>query len=104
MIESDAEDGMALSRAEVMHVARLAHIGLTDDEVDRMTRELSSVIEHVGKLSELDTTGVEPTSHALVPSHVLRDDETRPSWTTERTLANAPLRSQDLFEVQAILD
>jgi aspartyl-tRNA(Asn)/glutamyl-tRNA(Gln) amidotransferase subunit C len=69
-----------------------------------MARELSSVIDHVGKLRELNTEGVEPTAHSAWGADLMRDDEPSPSWSPEMVLANAPTRSGNFFEVQAILD
>jgi aspartyl-tRNA(Asn)/glutamyl-tRNA(Gln) amidotransferase subunit C len=95
---------MSLSRAEVEHVARLAHVGLTDEEIAEFAVELSSVIEHVNRLQKLDTTGVAPTAHVIPVENVMRDDEVRPSWPPEAVLENAPRRHGDYFEVQAIFD
>jgi aspartyl-tRNA(Asn)/glutamyl-tRNA(Gln) amidotransferase subunit C len=85
-------------------VARLAHVGLEAEEIQEMTQQLSSVLDHVAKLQKVDTTGVPPTSHVVPIEHVVREDEVRPSWPVEAVLANAPHRRDDLFEVQAIFD
>jgi aspartyl-tRNA(Asn)/glutamyl-tRNA(Gln) amidotransferase subunit C len=95
---------VTLSRDEVVHVASLAHVGLSEAEIDRMASELSSVLEHVDKLAKVDTSGVDPTSHVVVMGNVVRADEPSESWSVEMALANAPLRRGDFFEVQAILD
>ncbi len=95
---------MPLSRQEVEHVARLAHIQLQPDEIDLLASQLSTVVDHVARLEELDLAGVEPTSHAVALSDVMRDDETAPSWPVEAVLANAPHRQQNYFQVQAVLD
>jgi aspartyl-tRNA(Asn)/glutamyl-tRNA(Gln) amidotransferase subunit C len=95
---------MSLSRGEVEHVARLAHIGLTEEEIDEFAIELSSVIDHVTRLQRLDTDGVSPTAHVVPIENVMREDEVRPSWPPEAVLANAPRRYDDQFEVQAIFD
>jgi len=95
---------MSISREEVVHVAHLAHIGLTDADIDRMTHELSSVVEHVAKLAELDTDDVQPTGHAVDVQNVMREDEVRPSWPPELVLANAPVRRADFFEVPPVLE
>jgi aspartyl-tRNA(Asn)/glutamyl-tRNA(Gln) amidotransferase subunit C len=95
---------VALSREEVEHVARLAHIGLTPEEIEEFAVELSSVIDHVSMLQRLDTEDVPPTAHVLPVENVMRDDEVRPSWTAEEVLANAPRRTTDQFEVQAVFD
>src|SRR3990170_5831476 len=69
-----------IDREQVLHVARLARLALTDDEVERMSSELSTILEHVERISELGLEGVEPTSHVVELENVLRPDEPRPSW------------------------
>jgi aspartyl-tRNA(Asn)/glutamyl-tRNA(Gln) amidotransferase subunit C len=95
---------MPLSRDEVEHVASLAHIGLQPGEVDELTVQLSSIIDHIARLQEIDTTSVEPTAHTLLVDNVMRDDVDEPPWPPTAVLANAPRRADDFFEVQAILD
>jgi aspartyl-tRNA(Asn)/glutamyl-tRNA(Gln) amidotransferase subunit C len=79
-----------LDRAQVLHVARLARLRLSDEEVERMTGELSKVLDHVEKIRELDLEGVHPTSHVLDVSNVLRADEPVPSLSLEQALESAP--------------
>jgi aspartyl-tRNA(Asn)/glutamyl-tRNA(Gln) amidotransferase subunit C len=79
-----------IERDQVLHVARLARLELTEDEVGRMATELSAILEHVERIGELDLDGVEPTSHVVELENVLRADEPRPSWPRERTVALAP--------------
>jgi aspartyl-tRNA(Asn)/glutamyl-tRNA(Gln) amidotransferase subunit C len=79
-----------IDRDQVLHVARLARLRLAEDEIDRMSRELSSVLDHIEKISELDLEGVAPTSHVVEIENVLRPDEPRPSWPRDRALAEAP--------------
>lgn len=95
---------MSVSGEVVEHVARLAHIGLTDDEVPRLAIELSSVLDHVSRLGQVDTSGIPPTSQVGPLEDVMRDDVVAPSWPVAAVLANAPHRRSDLFEVQAVLD
>lgn len=95
---------MSVSREVVEHVARLAHIGLADDEVPRLATELSSVLNHVARLETVDTTDVLPTSQVAPVEDVMRDDVVVPSWPPQAVLANAPHRRGGLFEVQAVLD
>ena len=92
---------MAISRDEVLHVARLARLDLTEEEVERFGEQLDAILEAVGKVAELDLTGVQPTAHPLDLVNVWRDDEPRPSLTPDEALANAPDRSGDLFRVPA---
>jgi aspartyl-tRNA(Asn)/glutamyl-tRNA(Gln) amidotransferase subunit C len=79
-----------ISREQVLHVARLARLRLEEDEIDRMSRELSSVLDHIEKISELELDGVPPTSHVIDVVNALRPDEPRPSLPRDVALANAP--------------
>jgi aspartyl-tRNA(Asn)/glutamyl-tRNA(Gln) amidotransferase subunit C len=79
-----------LDRAQVLHVARLARLELSDDEVQRMAGELSKVLDHIEKIRELDLKGVEPTSHVVEVAGVVRPDEPEPSLPLEVVLAAAP--------------
>jgi aspartyl-tRNA(Asn)/glutamyl-tRNA(Gln) amidotransferase subunit C len=88
-----------IDRDQVLHVARLARLKLTDEEVERMSGELSAVLEHIEKIGELDLEGVEPTSHVVPVENVLREDKPRPSWPRETMLELAPDASQIGFEV-----
>jgi aspartyl-tRNA(Asn)/glutamyl-tRNA(Gln) amidotransferase subunit C len=88
-----------IERDQVLHVARLARLRLTDDEVERMAGELSSILDHIEKIGELDLDDVEPTSHVIEIENVLREDEPRPSWPRERVLAEAPDSAEGGFKV-----
>jgi aspartyl-tRNA(Asn)/glutamyl-tRNA(Gln) amidotransferase subunit C len=88
-----------IDRDQVLHVARLARLHLDEDEIERMSRELSSVLDHIEKVSELDLEGVEPTSHVVKLENVLRPDEPRPSWPRERMLEPAPDVARGGFRV-----
>jgi aspartyl-tRNA(Asn)/glutamyl-tRNA(Gln) amidotransferase subunit C len=90
---------MAISRDEVLHVARLARLALTDEEVERLGAQLSAILEAVGKVSELDLADVEPTAHPLDLINVWSEDEPRPSLPVEEALANAPDREGGFFRV-----
>jgi aspartyl-tRNA(Asn)/glutamyl-tRNA(Gln) amidotransferase subunit C len=79
-----------IDREQVEHVAKLARLKLTDDEVQRMAGELSGILEHVERIAELDLDGVEPTSHVVALENVLRPDEPRPSWERDEMLQRAP--------------
>jgi aspartyl-tRNA(Asn)/glutamyl-tRNA(Gln) amidotransferase subunit C len=92
---------MAITRDEVLHVAKLARLELSEDEVGRFQEQLSAILEAVGKVAELDLSGVEPTAHPLELVNVWADDEQRPSLTLDEALANAPDRSGNLFRVPA---
>ena len=92
---------MSLTRDEVLHVARLARLALTEEEVERFRGQLSVILEAVGAVAELDLTEVEPTSHPLDVVNVWAVDEPRPSLTVDEALANAPERDGDFFRVPA---
>ena len=79
-----------IDREQVLHVARLARLRLSDEEVEAMTGELSSVLGHIEKIGELDLGDVTPTSHVVALENVLRPDEPRPSLPRDAALAEAP--------------
>jgi len=81
---------LVIDREQVLHVARLARLKLSDEEVERMSNELSGILEHVEHINELDLEGVEPTSHVIALENVLRPDEPRPSWSRDEMLERAP--------------
>jgi len=90
---------MAISRDEVLHVARLARLALTEDEVERLTGELAAILDAVGIVAELDLADVPSTSHPLDVVNVWDDDEPRDSLGLDDVFANAPARDGDLFRV-----
>jgi aspartyl-tRNA(Asn)/glutamyl-tRNA(Gln) amidotransferase subunit C len=93
-----------MSRAEVEHVARLARLHLTDDELERMRTQLDAILAYIDKLAALDVEGVEPTSHAVPLVNVMRDDEARPGLAQSDALANAPDRAGEFFRVPRIIE
>ena len=88
-----------ISREQVLHVARLARLELSEEEVERMTTELSGILEHVDRISELDLADVEPTSHVVALRNVFRADEPRPSLPREEALREAPDAADGAFRV-----
>jgi aspartyl-tRNA(Asn)/glutamyl-tRNA(Gln) amidotransferase subunit C len=90
---------MAISNEEVLHVARLARLALSDDEVERLGAQLNAILEAVGKVSELDLEGVEPTKHPLELVNVWAEDEPRDSLSNDDALSNAPDREAGFFRV-----
>jgi aspartyl-tRNA(Asn)/glutamyl-tRNA(Gln) amidotransferase subunit C len=88
-----------IDREQVLHVARLARLDLSDAEVEKMASELSGILDHVERIGELDLSGTEPTSHVVELENVLRPDEPRPSWPRERILEQAPDPSEGAFRV-----
>jgi aspartyl-tRNA(Asn)/glutamyl-tRNA(Gln) amidotransferase subunit C len=88
-----------IDREQVLHVARLARLELADEQVERMSGELSGILDHVERMNELELEEVEPTSHVVALENVLRADEPRPSWPRERVLEPAPDPAQGAFRV-----
>jgi aspartyl-tRNA(Asn)/glutamyl-tRNA(Gln) amidotransferase subunit C len=92
---------MAITRDDVLHVARLARLALREDEIERLQEQLNAILEAVGKVSELELADVPPTSHPLELTNVFAPDEPRPSLPFEDALANAPERERKFFRVPA---
>jgi aspartyl-tRNA(Asn)/glutamyl-tRNA(Gln) amidotransferase subunit C len=90
---------VAISREEVLHVARLARLALTDEEAERLGAQLNAILEAVGKVAELDLADVEPTAHPLELVNVWAEDEPRQSLPVEEALANAADREAGFFRV-----
>jgi aspartyl-tRNA(Asn)/glutamyl-tRNA(Gln) amidotransferase subunit C len=95
---------MPLSRDQVLHVARLARIGLTDADVERFQQQLSSILDNFEALSRIDTEGVEPTTHTLPLENVMAADEPAPSLDAADVLANAPQQHDGYLRVRAVLE
>ena len=92
-----------ISRDQVVHVARLARLDLSDEEIDRFPGQLAAVLEHAADMASLDTAGVPPTAHPLPLQNVLRDDEPGPSLDREEVLSQAPAAEDGRFRVPRIL-
>jgi aspartyl-tRNA(Asn)/glutamyl-tRNA(Gln) amidotransferase subunit C len=88
-----------IDREQVLHVARLARLGLSEEELETMSRELSGILEHVDRIGQLDLDEVEPTDHVVALENVLRPDEPRPSWPKETILEPAPDPAEGAFRV-----
>jgi aspartyl-tRNA(Asn)/glutamyl-tRNA(Gln) amidotransferase subunit C len=95
---------MQLSREEVLHVARLARLALSDDEVTRFGAQLSAILDHAARVSEVAADDVPPTSHALPLSNVFRDDEVRDCLPAEKALSTAPEVEDGRFKVPRIIE
>ncbi len=95
---------MALTAEEVLHIARLARIALSDADVERFTAQLSGILDHFAALSRVNTDAVEPTAHPLPLSNVMRADSVAPSLDQDQALANAPDREDGFFRVRAVLE
>ena len=88
-----------IDREQVLHVARLARLKLSEDELETMATELSGILDHVDRISGLDLEGVEPTSHVVALENVFRPDEPRPSLPHDRALESAPDPVDGAFRV-----
>jgi len=95
---------MSLTSEEIRHIALLARVGLTPEELERYRAQLENILENFQVLQDVDTEGVPPTGHSVVLETVLRDDEPEPSFDKEDMLANAPRREEDYFRVRAVLE
>jgi aspartyl-tRNA(Asn)/glutamyl-tRNA(Gln) amidotransferase subunit C len=95
---------MKLSREEVLHIARLARVALTEEEITRMSEQLSNLLENFEVLQRVDTEGVPPTAQSVTLQSVMRQDEVTPSLPPEDILANAPRREGDYFRVRPVLE
>ena len=95
---------MKLSREDVLHIAQLARLGLTEAEVEKFREQLSNLLENFEVLQQVDTTGVPPTAQSIDLQTVVRDDEVAESLTPGQILANAPQKDGDFFRVRAVLE
>ncbi len=95
---------MRLSREEVLHISRLARLGLTETEIARLREQLSDILENFEILQQVDTGNVPPTAQSIALQNVLRDDEVAPSLPPGEILANAPRKEGDCFRVRAVLE
>lgn len=95
---------MSISLKDVEHVAKLARLDLTDGEKQKFTEQLNAILKYADQLNELDTDDVEPTSHAMPLSNVLREDKARPSWPIDKVMLNAPEEEDGQFRVPAVLE
>ena len=94
----------SISRDDVLHVARLARLHLSDEEVDRMQTQLSNILAAIETLRDVDTSHVGPTASVIRLENVMRDDEPRPPMSREAALANAPLRDDPFLRVPTVLE
>ncbi len=95
---------MKLTREQVLHIAELAKLSLTEQETELFAEQLSEILEYAQQLNELDTDAIPPTAQAIYQRNVMRPDEPRPSLTPDEALANAPRRKDGYFQVKAILE
>ena len=95
---------MAITIKEVEYIARLANLEFTPEEKERFTHQLSQIIDYMGKLRQLDTEGVEPTSHIIPVSNVFREDRVAPSLPLHESIRNAPDKGENFFKVPKFLE
>ncbi|MBI4217065.1 MAG: Asp-tRNA(Asn)/Glu-tRNA(Gln) amidotransferase subunit GatC [Chloroflexi bacterium] len=95
---------MTISRQEVLHIARLARLGLAEAEVERLREQLSAILEHFAALAAVDTEGVPPTAQSIELQSIMAPDKVQPSLPQDDILANAPRRQEDCFRVKAVLE
>ena len=95
---------MKLSREEVLNIARLARVDLTDAEINKMSEQLSNILENFEVLQQVATDDVSPTAQSIALQNVFRDDTSAPSLPSDEVLANAPRREGDLFRIRAVLE
>lgn len=95
---------MSIQVKDVEHVAKLARLNLTDHEREMFTEQLNAILQYAEKLNELDTDDVEPTTHVLHLSNVMREDEVHESLTQEQVFRNAPEEEDGQFKVPAVLE
>lgn len=95
---------MALTTDEVRHIAKLARIALTDEEIERYRDQLSGILEHFQVLNEIDTSDVPPTAQSFALTNVERPDEVRPSLAPEDVLLNAPRSEDGYLRVRAVME
>lgn len=95
---------MRLTEEEVRHIALLARVAMSDEEVEEMRGQLSNILDHFDVLQQVDTEGVEPTGHSVDVESVMREDQVEDSLSLDEAMANAPQRKGDLIRVRAVLE
>jgi aspartyl-tRNA(Asn)/glutamyl-tRNA(Gln) amidotransferase subunit C len=95
---------MTITRADVQHVARLARLGLDDEEMDRLAAELDHILDAMQALGQLDTSAIPPTAQVIPLRNVMREDRSRPAWPADDVLRNAPATRDGQFLVPPVLE
>ena len=95
---------MKLSREDVLNIAVLARLGLTEAEIDRLREQLSDILENFEVLQQIDTTGIQPTAQSVALQNVVKEDEVDPSLTQSEILANAPRKEGEFFRIRSVLE
>jgi aspartyl-tRNA(Asn)/glutamyl-tRNA(Gln) amidotransferase subunit C len=91
-----------LTEQEVRHIAKLARLGLTGQEIEKFQKELSSILDYIGKLNEVDISNVSPASHAVLIENATRKDEIKTKQTPEKILSNAPETKNNFLKVMSV--
>jgi len=95
---------MKLTRDDVLHIALLARLGLTETEVEKFREQLSNILENFEILQQVDTTDIPPTAQSVALQNIVRDDEVAESLPQSQILANAPQKERNFFKVRAVLE
>lgn len=95
---------MKISREGVLHVAQLARLDLSPEQVELFQKQLNDILDYMERLNAVDTTGVEPTSHAISIFNAFREDRVEPSPPREEMMANAPDKTEDSFRVPIVIE
>ena len=95
---------MKLSREDVLNIALLARLGLTEAEIDRLREQLSDILENFEVLQQIDTTGIQPTAQSVALQNVVKEDEVDTSLTQSEILANAPGKEGEFFRIRSVLE
>ena len=95
---------MKISREDVLHIARLARIALTEEEITRLSQQLSDLLENFEILQQVDTNDIPPTSQSIALQNVMTGDEVSASLPQSEVLANAPRKEENFFRVKAVLE
>jgi aspartyl-tRNA(Asn)/glutamyl-tRNA(Gln) amidotransferase subunit C len=95
---------MSLNKKDIEHIAKLAKLKFTDDEIDKLAPQLNGILDYVEKLNELDTENVEPLSHPVANTNVFREDKLKESVPTEEALKNAPQKDEKYFKVPKVIN
>ncbi len=93
-----------LSREELLHIARLARLGVTDADGDKFQEQMSNILDNFQALQQVDTANIPPTAQSITLLNVVREDKVTPSLPPGQVLANAPQREGDFFKVKAVLE
>ncbi len=95
---------MKLQREEVLHLARLVRLGLSEDEIEKFRVQLSNILENFEILKQVDTTNLPPMTQSIALENIFREDKPVPSYDPEEILANAPQREENYFRIHAVLE